>query len=535
MDQTALNSAIQQWRQQLGEDAVINAPQCLAEFTDNCTAIGREIAAVIRVSRREQVAGIVAIAAHHAVAIHPYSTGNNWGYGSKNPSRDGLVLLDLSALNRIIDFDADSGLLTIEPGVTQRQLYQYLVEHELPFLVPVTGAGPDCSLLGNALERGYGITPHADHFAAVMSLEAVLPNGEIYRSMLDQLGGEAVSKAYKWGLGPYLDGLFSQSNFGIVTQMTIALAAKPESVLAFFFSIKQDRDLEKAADAIRLLLRQLGPVLGSINLMNKHRVVSMSEPYPLAQLGSDGLIPEPLLNELMRRNRISEWNGIGAIYGSKAIAAAARSEVRKILRPIADQLHFFTPAQVAGGHQLVSNLPLLRQSKLKAILTRLDNTMKIFAGQPSEVALPLAYWRSGNTPPAGKSMNPDRDRCGLLWYAPLLTMNPQSCRDYVEWVKAVCIKHGIEPLITLTSLSERCWSSSIPLLFDRHDPQAREQAYQCYQELLVSGRTMGFLPYRLGAHSMSFPARHQATPALLQILKQAVDPHNILSPGRYGL
>ena len=89
-----------------------------------------------------------------------------------------------------------------EPGVTQQKLSDYLAAKGLQFLVPVTGAGPDCSLIGNALERGYGITPHADHFGAVTALEAVLPDGRLYRSALSELGGGAVDRAYKWGMGP---------------------------------------------------------------------------------------------------------------------------------------------------------------------------------------------------------------------------------------------------------------------------------------------------------------------------------------------
>jgi len=107
----------------------------------------------------------------------------------------------------------------LNPGLTQRQLDAYLKEHNYPFLIPVTGAGPDCSLMGNALERGYGITPYADHFGAVMGLEAVLPNGEIYRSMLKRLGWEKPWIRLLNGVwGPYVDGLFSQSNFGIVNK-----------------------------------------------------------------------------------------------------------------------------------------------------------------------------------------------------------------------------------------------------------------------------------------------------------------------------
>ena len=77
------------------------------------------------------------------------------------------------------------------------------------------------------LERGYGITPYADHFAAVTALEAVLPDGRIYRSALSELGGATVDRAYKWGIGPYIDGLFAQGNFAVVTNMTIALAPRP--------------------------------------------------------------------------------------------------------------------------------------------------------------------------------------------------------------------------------------------------------------------------------------------------------------------
>jgi 4-cresol dehydrogenase (hydroxylating) len=535
MNQQRYESAVADWRLALGDDAVITSPDVLQTSTSNCTGISKPILAVIYARQASQVAEIVKIAARHRVAIHPYSTGNNWGYGSKNPSLDNAVLVDLSGLNRIVDFDPDNGLLTIEPGVTQRQLDQFLTQHDYQFLIPVTGAGPDCSLLGNALERGYGMTPYADHFGAVMSLEAVLPNGEIYRSMLTNLGGQVVDKAFKWGMGPYLDGLFSQSNFGIVTQITIALAAKPQRVEAFFFSVKHAEDLEPAVAKVKQLLRQLGPVIGSINLMNKHRMLAMSETYPEHQLGDDGLIPASVLSAMMRSNQLGEWTGAGAIYGSNKIAAAARAEIRKILRPLVSRLIFFTPSSVAKLYTLARALPIVRNSNALNTLAVLNKILQIFAGKPNEVALPLAYWRSGNKPVDGSALNPDRDGCGLIWYAPLLPMQPEASRRYVEMVTAICVQHGIEPLITLTSLSERCWDSSVPILFDRNNANQCANALLCYQALLEAGREQGFIPYRLGSHSMDFPAKHQATPELLKVLKHAVDPQNILAPGRYGL
>src|SRR5690606_5593013 len=97
---------------------------------------------------------------------------------------------DLSRMDRVVEFDAELGVVTLEPGVTQRGLRDYLEARGSGYLVPVHGGGPSCSLIGNALERGYGITPYTDHFAAVMALEAVLANGEIYRTPITTLGGE---------------------------------------------------------------------------------------------------------------------------------------------------------------------------------------------------------------------------------------------------------------------------------------------------------------------------------------------------------
>jgi hypothetical protein len=279
----------------------------------------------------------------------------------------------------------------------------------------------------------------------------------------------------------------------------------------------------------------VGGVTGSINLMNKHRVLSMSEPYPKDQLGPDGLIPDAVLKQMMRRNQVEEWTGVGAIYGNKKVVAATRREIRRILRPVASRLVFFTPGEVKFLHRLANSLPIIKNLHLVNVLGTLHKTMQLFAGEPSEIALPLAYWRSGKMPTDGSPMNPDTDGCGLIWYSPLVPMKPDLTRQYVEMVTTICIKHRIEPLITLTSISDRCWDSTIPILFDRQNETEVARAHACYEELLETGRKYGFVPYRLGIQSMDLPLRADAVPSILKTIKRAIDPNNILSPGRYGL
>jgi len=531
MMDSKLKQALVAWEEALGGNCVSPLSQTLS------STLAMHQRVLVRLMPRDVVGviAVVQIASRYQLPICPFSTGNNWGYGSKIPPVEGCALVDLSGMDRVLAFDPASGVVTIEPGVTQRKLNEFLRKQQLPYLIPVTGAGPDCSLIGNALERGYGITPYADHFAAVMSLEAVLPDGTLYTSMLDGFGGGDVNNLFKWGIGPYVDGLFSQGNFGIVTKMTIALAPIPERMEAFFFSVKRDDKLELAVEKVRKVLREVGTVTGSINLMNKHRVLSMSEAYPWDAIGEDGLIPDAVLQKMMRRNQVMDWTGVGAIYGNKRVVAAVKMEIKKILSPVASRLVFLTPGKVAFLANLLGAMPVIRDAHIMNTVATLKKTMDLFAGEPSEIALPLAYWKSGEKPKEGEPMDPDRDGCGLIWYSPLIPMRPDATREFVEMASRICRAHKIEPLITLTSVSDRCWDSTVPILFDKRNQAEIGRAHACYEELLNAGRKLGFVPYRLGIQSMGLLADESVQPKLLRKLKNAIDPDNIIAPGRYGL
>jgi 4-cresol dehydrogenase (hydroxylating) len=530
-----LGSAIRALRARLGEEAVLVGAAAARHYGPGTTGMRRTVPAILRPDCVAAIVAAVDIARTHGIALYPVSTGHNWGYGDADPVAEGCVVLDLSALDRILDIDAELGLVTLEPGVTQRKLKDFLDNKGLPFLVPTTGAGPHCSLVGNALERGYGITPYADHFAAVTALEAVLADGRIYRSAVQELGGEVVDRAFKWGIGPYLDGLFTQGNLGIVTQMTIALAPRPERIEAFFFGVAHDSGLAAAVLAIRRILRDLRGVVGSINLMNARRVLAMIEPYPRAQVGGNGILPAAIVADLADKNKVSSWTGVGALYGTSASVKAARRTVRRLLRPVANRISFITPGSAASLCRLLQLVPCLRHGRMAKRAGALDRALRLMAGEPSETALPLAYWKSAMRPAPGTGLDPARDGCGLIWYPPLVPMKPESVTRYVELVGGICEAYGIEPLITLTSLSDRCFDSSVPLLFDGRDADQAARARACYRALFEAGRCEGFVPYRMAAHEMDHVVR-PGTPFwdMVDAIKSATDPEQIIAPGRYA-
>lgn len=530
---SSLSAALAQWRGCLGEGSVLDGRAAQETYGTCTTAIERQIPAALKPRSVEDIRRVLDIARQHGIPLYPISTGHNWGYGTALPAVDGCAVLDLSGLDRIVDMDPLTGLVTVEPGVTQQHLFDYLERSRLAFLVPTTGAGPNCSLVGNALERGYGITPYADHFGAVMAIEAILPDGRTYCSGLREGGGEAVDRAFKWGVGPYLDGLFTQGNFGIVTRMTIALAPRPERIAAFLFAIREDQALEAAVTGVQQVVRRLGGVIGSINLMNARRVLAMTAPYP-ASPREGGIIPADVIAALARRSGVAQWTGFGALYGTAEVVRAAQRVVRAVLKPVTSSLTLLTPSTASRLSNLVNSLPWIRAGALARKARALDASLQLVAGKPSQVALPLAYLRSSERPGANARLDPARDGCGLIWYPPLVPMVPERVRRYTAMVERICNVNGIEPLITLTSLSDRCFDSSVPLVFERADPDAVERAQKCYVDLLDAGKEEGFLPYRLGVQGMDRLVSHDSTFwSVASQLKFALDPQGIIAPGRY--
>lgn len=528
-----LLAALAAWRGVLGASQVLSAPAAQVAYGADASGNQRAIAGALRVMDAALLPGVMRIAQRYKVAVYPISTGRNWGYGTALPARDACVIVDLSGLQKILHFDDVFGVVTLEPGVTQAMLADFLAAGRHPFLVPVTGAGPHCSLVGNALERGYGVTPHADHFGAVTDIEAVLADGGIYRSALREAGGEDLARLFKWGIGPYTAGLFAQSGFGIVTRMTIALARRPESVKACLFSLSDDALLEAAVARVQRIVSRLPGVVGGINLMNQRRVLAMAAPYPADRVGADGLLPQPVIAQLGRQFQIFPWTGFGTLYGTRPMVAAAQREIRAALAGVASRLVFLSPAQAARLARLAGAIPGAIGRRLARTAAMIATSLALVDGHPNETALPLVYWRNRRAPRQAWR-DPSHDGCGLIWFAPLVPMRPAGVRAYVEMVGAVTRAHRIEPLITLTSISDKLFDSTVPLMFERSDAAQVAAATACHDDLLERGRRLGVFPYRVGIHAMASLSRLSGEAGAFQArLRRDLDPDSLIAPGRY--
>ena len=216
-------AAISAWSEALGAEFVLHSEAAQIAYGSDTGDAKRRIVAALLISDAAQLKTVLKISQQHRLAVYPISTGHNWGYGTALPPRDDCVIIDLSRLQSIIDFDAELGVVTLEPGVTQGMLAEYLAKGQHDFLVPVTGAGPSCSLMANALERGYGVTPYVDHFGAVTDIEGVLPDGSPYRTALREAG--ALLKDLQ-GAFDKMDAALSPSMRRFLNLMPKAISAK---------------------------------------------------------------------------------------------------------------------------------------------------------------------------------------------------------------------------------------------------------------------------------------------------------------------
>ncbi len=472
-------------------------------------------------------------------SLHPVSTGNNWGYGSALAADSTAVILDLSQLTHIQIEDAELGLFSVGPGVTQQMLRDFLDVNQLPYMVPVTGAGPSCSLLANALERGYGITPYTDHFGAVNALKAFLPDGKRYQSSIssmDQSGLDLVDKTFKWKLGPYLDGLFTQSNLGIVTEVTLRLKKTPADFDSFYLQFANDSDFEVAVLIARELLQRLEGTVGSINIMDKRRVLSMMVTNPNGA-GQHQIMSPQQVELLGKKHDVPAWTLIGTLYGEPEMVKAGRCIVNRLSAGKVKRRIYSNGWLVKLGKLAVDLMPGQLLAEPRKMLQSLDNGTAIMQGTPNQVALPLAFWRNPRQrADANRLMDPAKDECGLLWYAPLVVFQPTVMRAFVEHVRSVAPQFGIEPMITFTSLRHDTVDSTIPIVFDRGNAIAQQQAEACLHELVVGGLRQGFAPYRLNLQQQTELLDHKAVCwQWASAIKLASDPNQILSPGRYSV
>jgi 4-cresol dehydrogenase (hydroxylating) flavoprotein subunit len=524
-------NAIEAWIDRLGiERVTVDLPALKAAATATF-ATSQTIPAILHPRDRQEVQDCLKIANKYQIPVYPISSGKNWGYGSSVPVTDGCVLLDLSRLNRIVEFNEELAYVIVEAGVTQAQLYEFLKQQTTRLWMDATGSSPHTSIIGNVMERGFGHTPAGDRFANVCGLEVILPTGECVRTGFGRFPNAQTTPLYRWGVGAFLDGIFTQSNFGIVTQMTLWLMPAPEYFQAFYFSLADDTQLPHFIDALRPL-RLNGTIRSAVHIGNSYKVLSSIRQYPWAESEGKTPLPSEVMDYFRKTWDFGAWNGSGGLYGTKKQVAEARRLIKQALRGKVRKLQFIDDRTLALASKIAKPYQWLTGTNLSEMLKLIRPVYGLMKGIPTATQLASTYWRKPMEIP--QDPHPDRDGCGLMWCAPVLPLSGEHAVIAHRIIKDTLYGRGFEPLISMTLLTERCIGCVITIAFDRNIEGEDRKAMDCCDELYEKLMSAGYYPYRTGIQSMDKLDRgEESYRNLLQKLKEAVDPNQILAPKRY--
>ena len=484
---------------------------------------------VFPVSQAE-VQQLVRAARNHKIPLYPISRGNNWGYGSAMAPRSGCVIVDLRKMNRILSVSA-LGFATIEPGVSQGQLESYLKREHPRWWMDANGAGPDASIVGNLLERGFGHSPLGERARQCSGFEVVLGTGEILRTGFGHYPGAKTTEVYPYGVGPSLDGLFFQSNFGIVTQVSISLMPRPESFASFFFSADNSQ-LGSLVEGLREL-KQEGVLRSTVHLGNALRTLTNKVEYPWKETEGKRPVSSSTLSRWCEQYRVKDWNGLGAVYGPALFVKASLEAIKKKLHPI--KVTVMTEEKLHRLRHLVSLLPqsLHRVQTARQALEMITPAMGLLKGEQTDFYLRTSGWRSPNL--TANETCPHANGSGLIWVVPVVP----ACREDVGVVEKLITEtyqqHGFDAPITLTFVNERALIVTTNISYNRSDERDTQAAAECYkqaQQMLIKA---GYPPYRAGIGGYEPLMNGSEYWKVVATLKEQFDPDHIISPGRYGV
>jgi 4-cresol dehydrogenase (hydroxylating) len=533
----ATAQALAAWRRLLGQDRVLVDPPTLDRYAASTSSWSTRPLAVLRPGSTAEVAHVARTATEYRIPLYPVSTGRNWGYGDACALSDGHAVVDLSAMNRILEADATLAYVVIEPGVTQQQLSRYLLEHDLPLWMDCTGAGPDTSLVGNILERGFGHSPYGNRFQNVAGMELVLADGGVVRTGFGHYPSSVNQRVYQYGVGPYVDGLFTQSNMGIVTSLGLWLMPKTGALNHFLCSVPEHDDIAPVVDALRPL-RLDGTLRSILHIGNDLRVISGGTTFPRELAGGKVPLPEEVRRQLKAAAGVGAWTVSGALYGSKDQVAAARRAVRRALARTRAHIRFLDERKLglaATAARLLGSTAAGKRLAAKVALGR--SLFDMNRGIPNGRFLAGAYWRRRGGLPAGFPVdaNPALDRCGMLWVSPVLPMRGEDLLRVHGLAAPIFRTHGFDLFVTFSMINERALGGVLTVAYDAEDPAEVERARLCYRQVFDTMMAAGYIPYRVGLQSMAdLDNGDDGYWRMVGRIKAALDPANVIAPGRYS-
>ena len=458
--------------------------------------------------------------AGHALTVRGGGHSYTGGYG---PTRPGTVILDMSALDRVVEINEADGWVTAEAGCTWATLHNALAAlgRRTPFFGPLSGI---VATVGGAASQNaafFGSARHGPMSASVLGLDVACADGTMLR--LGRVGETGFARDF----GPDAVGLFlgDCGALGVKLRVTITLVPVPASVRYASFAFESFGAVIDAQSALA-------------------GVDAISESY-----GFDAETHENLRRAgFTLGERVGALRDVAGAEGGRGsgIAAAVRTAtgLRRAVGETRNSLHLVIegPSDAAtaeaheaiaacagrhGGGAIPDTIPRITRS-------RPFRPLKALLGPDGEAWLPM----HGLLPLS-------RARTGLQAVEDCLAAHASAMQALGIRVTRLTTMVGdrllLEPQFfwpdALSPFHLRAVTDGQRAQFaDRPaNEAARAQAHALRAALGEALAAHGATHYQIGTH---YPYLERIDPgqrALIESVKRTLDPENLMSPGALGL
>ena len=434
---------------------------------------------VVRPKDRDEVVKIVKVANEHMIPLVPVSSKVHF-HGEAIPEQGGIIV-DLTRMDKVLQVDARNRKVKIEPGVTWGKLQEALNEHGQMALRPFF-PHPFKSALTSSLEREPMLIPKYEYADPVLTMEVVLPTGDIFKT--GTASAAKTEEAYPEGPGIDFFRFFqgAQGTMGIVTWLNIKTEYLPKHQKPFFIPFNTIGEVVEPL--YRLQRRHIGNECFVLNRTN--------------------------LATLLAEDFSKEYEKLKAVLPPYTVILLIAGAPRRPLERIA--------YEEEALHEIASEL-LFEPQKTVGGIAGLGETMIQLLGSAQRED---NYWKTRH-----KGSTQD------IFF--LTTLDKVS--DYQKLVFQKAIDHGYstEAIGMYLQPLERGRACHLEFSFpcDLASPKEKDQVKGLFTELsggLINAGAFFSRPY--GPWADMVYRRSTVYTNTLKELKKIFDPRNILNPGK---
>ncbi len=330
-----IQTAIDILRQRFGERLTTNADIRERHGTDESYHAPKAPDAVVFPHTADEVVEIVDICREHRTPIIPFGVGSS--LEGHIAALEGGISVDLGQMSKVLRVSAEDLDVTVEPGVTRKQLNEHLRDTGLFFPID---PGADASIGGMCATRASGTNAvrYGTMRENVLSLAVVLADGTLIRT-----GGRARKSSAGYDLTRLFVG--SEGTLGIIVEATLRLYGIPETISA---AVCTYPSVDDAVNTVILTI-QSGIPVARIELVDEMQMRALNKFSGLGYPERPTLFYEFHGTEAGVAEQIESVKAISDEFGGDDFRYAARPEDRTKLWQARHDSHYANMQLRAGA------------------------------------------------------------------------------------------------------------------------------------------------------------------------------------------